>query len=289
MKTKRLFIYCLLAGTFLLASCSNEDMTDNQVEALPEGMYPLQIASVSVTAESSAESWGADAPQSRVAENTTNGNSSVWTNGDIITVQIGNDDTSTGTYKVNVNAGNNVTGLTAETALYWKNKTPQKVKGWYSTGTKYYGTTYKILLSNQGVNGAGLAYALYGETTANYQTITPIKLSFSHQLAKVRIVLDGSGKNDVTDVKVFTYPACYFTPNEEINVYVDPEYIPMKQVSYDNNQTYCWEANVVPGYEINKVKVNNMECMLTPPVTPEAANCYKVTIEVQQSSVRSVR
>lgn len=66
------------------------------------------------------------------------------------------------------------------------------------------------------MNGAGLAYALYAETanTVDYQTQTPIELPFSHQLAKIRVVLEGSGKEEVKEVKVYTYPACKFTPND---------------------------------------------------------------------------
>lgn len=43
MKIERLFIYCLLVGTSLLALCSSEDTTDNPVNTLPEGMYPLEL------------------------------------------------------------------------------------------------------------------------------------------------------------------------------------------------------------------------------------------------------
>lgn len=283
MKTNRLFTaICLLAGVLLAGSCSQNELTDGMVQDLPEGMYPLQIASVSLTAESSAEPWGADAPQTRVLENTTDGNSSVWTDGDLITVQIGNDNTSASTYSVDVDASGNVTGLTAETALYWKNTTAQKVKGWYPTDI-----TNDIDLKNQSTN---LAYALYAETagTVDYQT-TSIELPFTHQLAKIRVVLDGSEKENVTDVKVYTYPACQFTPNDattKITGIGSPEYIPMKKTTYDNGVTYCWEANVVPGYNITKVKIGNVECLLNDSgVIPEVGRWHQIKINVEKEPI----
>lgn len=273
------------AALLLFAACTQDDeLTDGKVQDLPEGKYPLEIASVSLMAESSAEPWGANAPQTRVSENTTDGNSSKWTNGDGITVQIDGDNTSTGTYKVQVDASGNVTGLTAETALYWKNTTAQKVKGWYPTDI-----TNDIDLKNQSTN---LAYALYAETagTVDYQ-MTSIELPFTHQLAKIRVVLDGLGKENVTDVKVYTYPACQFTPNDatpKIKGIGTLAYIPMKKTTYDNGVTYCWEANIVPGYEINKVKVNDVECALTTSVTPVAACINTIKLTVNSAPLRPV-
>lgn len=277
--------YTALAA-LMLAACTSDELTDGTVQDLPEGKYPLQITDVSLRAESCTEPWGADAPQTRVSENTTNGNNSVWTNGDLITVQIGDDNTSTGTYSVDVDASGNVTGLTTKTALYWKNKTAQKVKGWYPNDI-----TNDISLKNQGVNGAGLAYALYAETanTVDYQTQTPIELPFSHQLAKIRVVLEGSEKEEVKEVKVYTYPACKFTPNDattKITGSGTPEYIPMKKTTYDNGVTYCWEANVVPGYTITKVKIGDVECLLNNSgVTPVVGKWHQITINVEKKPI----
>lgn len=78
--------YTALAA-LMLAACANDELTDGPVQDLPEGMYPLQIAGVSLTAESTAEPWDANAPQTRVSEN-TNDNSSQWDGGEEITVQL---------------------------------------------------------------------------------------------------------------------------------------------------------------------------------------------------------
>lgn len=272
--------YTALAALMLVA-CASDELADGTVQDLPEGKYPLQISSVTMTAESTAEPWGASSPQTRVAENTTDGTSSVWTNGDGITVQIDGDNTSTGTYKVQVDASGNVTGLTAETALYWKNTTAQKVKGWYPTDI-----TNDIDLKNQSTN---LAYALYAETagTVDYQ-MTSIELPFTHQLAKIRVVLDGLGKENVTDVKVYTYSACQFTPNDAAKKITGSgtlAYIPMKKMTYNNGATYCWEANVVPGSILRDnafqlvVDEKTVECSIAQ-VTPQAGQLHIITLTV---------
>ena len=60
----------------LLAACSQDELAE-QGNTLPDGEYPLQIGSVSITAESSAEPCSEERPQTRVAEN-DNGTGSVW-------------------------------------------------------------------------------------------------------------------------------------------------------------------------------------------------------------------
>lgn len=49
--------YTALAA-LMLAACASDELTDGTVQDLPEGMYPLQIAGVSITVESNAEPWG---------------------------------------------------------------------------------------------------------------------------------------------------------------------------------------------------------------------------------------
>ena len=80
----------------LLSACSQDELTENST-ALPEGEYPLQIGSVTLTAEVSEQPW------TRVSENQTDGMSSVWTHDDKIGVRIG-DDEETGIYVVKLDA-----------------------------------------------------------------------------------------------------------------------------------------------------------------------------------------
>ena len=82
----------------LFTACTNDDLADND-NTLPEGMYPLEIASVTMDVESSSQPWGADALQTRVTENNDR-NSSTWQwNGtEQIGVQLYPDDDGTSTY-----------------------------------------------------------------------------------------------------------------------------------------------------------------------------------------------
>ena len=64
-----------LVAALLLSACSQDEPTEHST-TLPEGEYPLQIGSVSLTAEVNEQPW------TRVSENPTDGMSSVWKDGD---------------------------------------------------------------------------------------------------------------------------------------------------------------------------------------------------------------
>lgn len=67
--------------------------------------------------------------------------------------------------------------------------------------------------------------------------------------------------------------------NGELTDFGSEGYIPMCKTTYSDG-TY-WEANVVPGYEINKVRLNGTnECTITKSVTPAKAKYYTMEISV---------
>ena len=111
-----------LTAALLLSACSQDEPGENST-ALPEGEYPLQIGSVTLTAEVSEQPW------TRVSENPTDGMSSVWKDGDRIGVRIG-DNEETGIYVMNVDAEGRVVGVTPEKAVYWKDKQPATITAW---------------------------------------------------------------------------------------------------------------------------------------------------------------
>lgn len=268
MKTKRLFFYCLLVGTSFLASCSSDEMTDNQVEALPEGMYPLQIASVSVTAESSAEPWAANAPQSRVAENDDR-SGSVWQNGDKIKVQIGDGTPGTYTYQ-----NGNLIVADGDAPAYWASKdNAQTIRAWYtSSGSE------TVNLADQTND---LAYVVKAEKTANFNE--SVSLTFSHALAKVRVELTGEIASLVANVSIKSYTACTFTQDMLVNGATEGE-IKMHEVA---DRTF--EANVCPGFPIEYVKANDGDWgKLTTSVTPEVAKICNIKIEVSNKNVETI-
>lgn len=267
MKTNRLFTaICLLAGVLLAGSCSQNELTDGMVQDLPEGMYPLQISSVTLEAEVSAQPWGADAPQTRVTEY-TDGNSSVWQNGDKIKVQIG--DATPGTYTYQ---SGNLNIADGDTPAYWASKAnDQTITAWYTSSGN--GTV------NLGDQTNSLAYAVKAQTTANFNQ--QVSLTFSHALAKVRVELTGEIASFVDNVSIKSYTTCTFTQGTLSNGANEGE-IKMYKVA---DKTF--EANVYPGCQIKEVKANDGEwSTLTTSVTPEAAKVHKIEIEISGTTIK---
>lgn len=263
IKTAYTALACLM-----LAACASDELTDGTVQDLPEGKYPLQISSVIMSAESTAEPWGADAPQTRVSEK-TDGMSSVWTNGDIIGVKI-DENTTTGEYSMAV-ANDNVTAITPVEgkAVYWHNKTSQTIYSWYPASGE-------VALDNQ---TNGLAYALYAKTADVVEFDQSASLTFTHKLAKIRVKFTG-GSYGINKVEVYTYTSCKINlADGTLTDLGSVGYIPMCKTTYSDG-TY-WEANVVPGYEIKSVRLNGtIECKITKSVIPDAAKYYNMEIGV---------
>ena len=211
-----------LVALLLLSACSQDELAE-QGTALPEGEYPLQIGSVTLSAEVSGQPW------TRVAEDATDGKSSVWEwNGtETIRVQLGDE---TAVYTLNADKT-----LTFDKQLYWQNTQPATVTAWYPA------TDGTISLADQ---SAGLAYVLKAEVPgATYDN--EITLAFKHQLAKVRVVLNGTQAGLAQSVEVYSYTSC--TNNEGApTAGSTQDWIKMKHTTYADG-TECWEANVVPG------------------------------------------
>lgn len=116
-----------------------------------------------------AQLWGT--PQTRVSE-IADGTGSVFDAGDLFAVQIIDDGTETATYTVQDDGA-----ATSDAPLYWTNTTPNRtVSAWYPA------TDGTLDLGDQ---SQSLAYLLGGSGTGDYQT--PVTLTFTHQLAKVRV------------------------------------------------------------------------------------------------------
>ena len=217
---KRTLISIIPAVALLLLAACSQDELDRQGTALPEGEYPLQIGSVTLSAEVSGQPW------TRVAENATDGESSEFEDGDAITVSLNGENT---TYTKNGT-------WTTEKTLYWKSTASATVTAWYPVDET-------INLSDQSNE---LAYVLQA-TVPNASYNQDVTLNFTHQLAKVRIVLaDGSQMNDVASVEVYGYTSCTNTQGAVSTENAKQDWIKMKHTTYEDG-TACWEANVVPG------------------------------------------
>lgn len=259
---KRHSIQILLAVAaifFAATACTQDELTDDT--RLPEGQYPLQIAAVTLSVEGGeAQPWGA--PQTRVSE-TEDGTGSKWDGDEEIDVQI---DGSTETATYIVQAGGTVT---SNAPLYWSDRDDHTVTAWYPATDK------PLNLSDQ---TDGLAYLLHGKGRGNYEK--PVELIFTHSLAKVRVTPSSEVLSEVQSLQLYTYTQC--THNQGNNVHGAQEgWINMKECKYTDNGTTitCWEANVVPDYEIIKLRANNTdERNLSTTIKPVAGSFYNIRL-----------
>lgn len=259
---KRHSIHVILAAAALLlamAACTKDELADG--DRLPEGQYPLEIARITLGVEGGeAQPWGT--PQTRVSE-IADGNSSKFDADDKFAVQIDGKD-EVGTYAVQDN-----NTVKAETPLYWSDSGEHTVTAWYPAGD---GT---LDLSNQSQN---LAYLLSGTGTGNYQT--QVTLTFTHQLAKVRVTPTDDALGEAQSLQLYTYTQCTYEKGTVVQGSQEG-WIEMKKCEYTENGATitCWEANVVPGYTITKLRANGTEERnLSAAITPEAGKFYNITL-----------
>lgn len=260
---KRHSIRILLAAAALLlatAACTKDELADG--DRLPEGQYPLEIARITLSVEGGeAQPWGA--PQTRVSE-TADGTGSVFDTGDPFAVQI-DDGTETATYTVQDDGT-----ATSDAPLYWTNTTPNRtVSAWYPA------TDGTLDLGDQ---SQSLAYLLGGTGTGDYQT--DVTLSFTHQLAKVRVTPSDDALDQVQSLQLYTYTQCTYEKGTVVQGSQEG-WIEMKKCEYteNGNAITCWEANVVPGKEITKLRANGTEeRTLSAAINPVAGRFYNITL-----------
>ena len=255
------FTYPAAAALLLaMAACTKDELADG--DRLPEGQYPLEIARITLGVEGGeAQPWGT--PQTRVSE-IADGNSSKFDADDKFAVQIDGKD-EVGTYAVQDN-----NTVKAETPLYWSDTGEHTVTAWYpATG----GT---LDLSDQ---SQSLAYLLYGTGSGNYQTL--VTLNFTHALAKVRVTPTDDALGEVQSLQLYTYTQCTYEKGTVVQGSQEG-WIEMKKCEYTENGATitCWEANVVPGYTITKLRANGTEERnLSAAITPEAGKFYNITLD----------
>lgn len=255
-------------AAILFTACTQDELAE-QGNALPDGEYPLQIGSVSIDVESSAEPWSADGPQTRVTEDNTDGKSSVWQwdGSETIRVQLGDE---TADYTLGLDQS-----LAPNRQLYWTSTAPATVTAWYPTDET-------VDLSDQ---SNGLAYMLKAEVPgATYNN--EITLGFTHQLAKVRVVLSGTQAARAQSVEVYGYTTCTNNEGTPVTDGSTQGWLKMKNTTYTDG-TECWEANVLPGNITldNFVRINGQTATINEgfPTMLEAAKMYTITINVNSA------
>lgn len=250
-------------AAILLAACSQDELAE-QGNTLPDGEYPLQIGSVSITAEASEEPW------TRVTEK-PDGSGSVWQPDDAITVSL---DGETATYTYDGSA------WTSDAPLYWKNTQTAEVTAWYPA------TDGALDLGGQ---DNGLVYVLRA-TADNANHNTPVNLQFEHQLAKVRVVTKGTV--NVGSISIQYPDLCVV--NEGIVTSGG------SRVDLDLYKTYyegigtCWEINLPVGNVVacSVAPIENSAMMmyvqLTSPVTLEAGKVHTITITANSEGTQTI-
>ena len=257
---KRHSIHLLLAAAALLlatTACTKDELADG--DRLPEGQYPLEIARITLSVEGGeAQPWGT--PATRVSEN-GDGTGSKFDAGDPFAVQIDGEG-EVGTYTVQDDGS-----AEAEIPLYWSDRDEDH------TVTAWYPATDGTL--DLGDQSQSLAYLLGATGTGDYQT--DVTLSFTHQLAKVRVTPSDNALGEVQSLQLYTYTQCTYEKGKVVQG-TDEGWIEMKKCEY--NGVTCWEANVVPDYEIKKLRANGTEERdLSAAITPEAGKFYNITLD----------
>ena len=231
-------------------------------DLLPPDTYPLQIASLTIAADGQ--------PGTRLADN---GNATSWQPNDRVMVSLG-DRQAIYTYTADTDTWQ------SDAPLYWQSKAPQTVNAWYPV-------TDEIDFTQQ---NEGLTYLLKADpVSATYGQEEPVNLTFHHQLAKVRVVLEGAKAQDVAAVTVRSYPK---SVNDKgalgDRTGGDPIYVPMLQTTYEGQP--CWEATLRPGtlqagdsFKVAAEGGTPMQVVLDENISIEAGEVYTITINVEQA------
>ena len=262
------------AVLLLFTACTQDELAE-QGNTLPDGEYPLQIGSVSMSVESSEEPW------TRVSES-TDGKSSVWETGDEFYVKFEGSD-EVGTYRITDAA----TGaVEAVTPIYWKSTQPANIIAWYAK-PQLYANNWMDLRDQEN----GLAYVLRA-TADNASYDTQVSLQFKHQLAKVRVVTKGTV--NVRSISI-RYPFSCFVNEGIVTPDGPPQFLDLYKTHYEGIGT-CWEINLPVGNDnievCRVIPIENSAMMrnvqLTSPVTLEASKVHTITITANREGTQTI-
>lgn len=197
LKTRLLPVSSALLVIMLAASCSNDIVSDEEIQSLPENTYPLSFqATVSGHVDSRAggkDSWAAD---------------------DKIGVQLYD---KTATYKYSAEKNSFVSDATT---LYWESTAPATVKAWYPSENKEY------VLTDQTEGFVSLDFMKAEKLMSYSSTQEESTLSFSHLMSKVECTLTTDGSITIADVQFIGTPEVIFN-----NGNLAPKYVNLSGIS----------------------------------------------------------
>lgn len=263
MKRNRLIqLACSAAVAVSFAACSQDELSSPS--ELVEGAYPLQISTVTI----------ADGqPSTRVTENADR-MGSMWEVGDLIYVKFeGQDEVCT------LRITDATTGAVevVDNQLYWTSA-PATISAWHnSTGQKD-----AMAVNNQ---KDGIVYLVGFSGQVEFSS--PLKLTLSHQLSKVRVYL--SGFTSPTSVAM-KYPADYTITDGKITKIANRiGTISMCPTTVSGKA--CFEAAVAPGtvtsdctFIIRQANGAEYEMGLNKDLVLEAGKVSDVTLTLQISN-----
>ena len=256
-----------------IASCSQDELP-GQSEPLPEGKYPITFTAV----QSKAAPKGT--PQTRVSDE---GTISSWSEGDEIKVKVTTEEDNAKVQEsiCTLDEYGKITNYNPQ--LYWQTTGKHTINAWYSNiDGQSTGTGKTVSLADQ---SQGLAYVLKAkEAEFSFENRTnSTELSFTHQLAKIRVELTGEKAADVTSVSIQGYTSCTVNQGAISTQGATSGEIKM----HPNTGTKVFEANVVPGQAITKFQINNdgKWIGLKQSVTPMVGKWHKITIDVVKAAM----
>ena len=97
----------------------------------------------------------------------------------------------------------------------------------------------------------------------------------------MRVTPIGDALGEVQSLQLYTYTQCTYEKGTVVQGSQEG-WIEMQKCEYTENGATinCWEANVVPGYEIKKLRANGTEERnLSAAITPEAGKFYNITLD----------
>lgn len=254
---KRVIKYAIPLLVFLLPACSQE-------EEPGAALRPMEF-SVSIS----------DPPHSRVSE-TADGMGSEWTDGDIVILNVtqgGNTTTASSIIK-----NGELTDITPK--LFWDASGEATVTAYFSNvEDKGNNPKNSVKFADQ---SNGLAYMLRASKT--FKNGSTVNLTFTHQLAKVRVVVTGDKVSDINAVSVYNYRS-YSVDDTGAVTGSNPGYIKMCK----NGNVF--EANVVPADEIPDNFISfgdDFEVSVSGITSLEAGKVYTITIDAKNPGPEAV-
>lgn len=258
-RNKFIQLACSAAVAVSFAACSQDELSSPS--ELVEGAYPLQIATVTI----------ADGqPSTRVTENADR-MGSMWEVGDLIYVKFeGQDEVCT------LRITDATTGAVevVDNQLYWTSA-PATISAWHnSTGQKD-----AMAVNNQ---KDGIVYLVGFSGQVEFSS--PLKLTLSHQLSKVRVYL--SGFTSPTSVAM-KYPADYTITDGKITK-ISNRIGTISMCPTTVNGKVCFEAAVAPGtvtsdytFIIRQANGTEYEMGLNKDLVLEAGKVHQVNLTLK--------